>query len=128
MITDLNRAAALIRERAQASLKYAGRDLWADMATLDPDNDGWIVCEQRQPDVDWDTTVAVLPYDYEGHGARHIASWHPVVALAVADWLDAEADSHSHSITGTTVAIGDLPGMDNTPAMRLARTYLGEPA
>lgn len=46
--------------------------------------------------------------------AAHIASWHPAVALAVADWLDAEVD---------------LAGLEvetvMTAALAVARAYLG---
>jgi hypothetical protein len=48
---------------------------------------------------------------YEEANARHIASWHPVVALAVADWLDAE-DAHQFGPT--------------EQAINVARAYLGE--
>ena len=50
---------------------------------------------------------------YRDHAdAAHIASWHPVVALAVADWLDHEA----------TTAFELIPSEE---ALVVARAYLG---
>jgi hypothetical protein len=45
---------------------------------------------------------------------RHIASWHPVVALAVADWLDEAAESWR---LGTDLSL---------EALAVAQAYLGE--
>jgi hypothetical protein len=50
--------------------------------------------------------------------AEHIASWHPLVALAVADWLDAE---YRHSKADYP---SDIECVDNLPLM-VARAYLG---
>ena len=49
--------------------------------------------------------------------AEHVASWHPLVALAVADWLDTEAE----------IAGRGLPDESGSvyPALRVARIYLG---
>lgn len=67
----LRRAAAAMRERAEAV-------------------DGWYSAAA------WATThpfsLPIEPAD-----AEHIASWHPAVALAVADWLDATAERHHPS-------------------------------
>ena len=46
--------------------------------------------------------------------AEHIASWHPVVALAVADWLTYVADTHDETACPAMVA-----------AEQVARAYLG---
>jgi dethiobiotin synthetase len=45
---------------------------------------------------------------------------------AVATWLDAEAQSHIH-VKGDDepTMTYDLPGMDNSPAVLVARAYLG---
>ncbi len=48
--------------------------------------------------------------------AVHIASWHPAVALAVADWLDRYA--------GVTDRNPELA--PNSPALDVARAYLSE--
>lgn len=57
--------------------------------------------------------------------AEHIASWHPAVALAVADWLDAQADYHEtlqqHGARGLR-ADGQVPN-----AFTVARAYLNTP-
>jgi hypothetical protein len=47
--------------------------------------------------------------------ASHIASWHPVVALAVADLLDEAAEMHDKT---------PCPAAD--AAVTVARAYLGE--
>lgn len=51
--------------------------------------------------------------------AEHIASWHPGVVVLVADWLDDYA-------SWLTVFKDTTRTVDNCPALRLARTYLGE--
>lgn len=58
--------------------------------------------------------------------AEHIASWHPVIALAVADLLDAMSEAHIH-IPGSDSEklVYDMPGMENSPAMKVADAYLG---
>ncbi len=79
----------------------------------------------------------------------HIASWHPAVALAVADWLDAEATASDALALFSTVASEiveyDMRGAAITvsksddgaismradtcaPALAVARAYLGESA
>jgi hypothetical protein len=59
------------------------------------------------------------PRNHDGPTARadseHIASWHPAVALAVADWLDYVADAHDETA---------CPAM--SAAEQVARAYLGE--
>lgn len=55
-------------------------------------------------------------FDDAEPNAEHIASWHPAVALAVADWLEEEADAWSEE------------GGDGLPYFRaymVAVTYLG---
>ena len=90
---ELREAARLMRERGRRALADLSDFAWTAGPTIDPDNNGWYVALDY--DVDgYDTTVAQLPYDYEGDTAQHVASWHPTVALAVADVLDAFADGH----------------------------------
>lgn len=52
----------------------------------------------------------------------HIASWHPAVALAVADWLDAEAEAVDFQVSVTPA----YRMRDNDEALVVARAYLGE--
>lgn len=103
----LRRAAALMRERAEAATWTAapwGVDeigaVWAQEADGQP-----IPISSRSTDAD----------------AEHIASWHPAVALAVADWLDAEAESHRADL------VGPFPSAccRMSQALAVARAYLG---
>jgi hypothetical protein len=77
----LREAAALMRERAEA-------------ATPGP----WMRAEPwdravGQVDGPWVAETTALGQATAAN-AEHIASWHPAVALAVADWLDAVAAVH----------------------------------
>ena len=103
----LRRAASLMRERAEEATEgpwttWADPKPGIDKAAVetawtrgDPDDGGSLV-------TDW----CDLP------DAEHIASWHPAVALAVADWLDA-----------TAARIEEIH-----EALTVARAYLGESA
>ena len=61
--------------------------------------------------------TAVLPVKAD---AEYIASMHPAVALAVADWLDNEA-----AATELVAAEGPALGLPTRAAVALARAYLG---
>lgn len=55
--------------------------------------------------------------------ARHAASWHPGVALAVADWLE-----HVVARSQTRISLGGKPGpvwSHERDALAVARAYLG---
>lgn len=114
----LRRAASLMRERAEGAGLAWGADPWTA---------GEVGYDDRQG----------LTHDVHAGGAlvaatgceelaEHIASWHPAVALAVSDLLDAAAHQW----------IPDPHGADETccccPHQRqsvdLARAYLGEQA
>lgn len=105
----LREAAALMRERA-------------DSATTGP----WKFPHRGFPGVV--TSRAGNLWSSSGKGrcgqinhepdAEHIASWHPAVALAVADLLD----QFARAAIGTT-SYGDLPFEDNVAD--IARAYLG---
>lgn len=79
----LRRAAALMRERAEAATTHTPWQLlpldddyappWT-VASTHPEGERTYVCQEAR------------------HAGEHIASWHPAVALAVADWLDEAAD------------------------------------
>lgn len=104
MSIDLRRAAYLMRERANA----VGEGPWESYPLPDAGPNRWTM-----------TGVGVAGDDM-GHrtetmfrpDAEHIASWHPAVALAVADWLDAEFDH---------------PWGPTFEAITVAETYLGQP-
>lgn len=58
--------------------------------------------------------------------ATHIASWHPVVALAVADWLDHAADIENDDDDDAGDMGCDCPYCKGIPlAIAVARAYLG---
>ena len=122
----LREAARLMRERALTARRNVMDAGWKPGPTLDPDNNGWYVA-MDVPDADWDTTVAHLPYDYEGETAPHIASWHPAVALAVADWLDAKADQDDKGTCDDPRGCCNLCEHDygHIAALAVATAYLG---
>ena len=114
----LRRAAALMRERAEAATPGP----W--QVTEDVDTGERFVYDTRRTELaqvaEWSTGLG---------NPRHIASWHPAVALAVADWLDATA----HRVDmGKPRRGGVAPGRNNhswrgsREALKVARAYLGE--
>ena len=111
----LRRAADRMRERAEAA--RAGRWTTAHSA-LQPDLRlvvaGWESEPRRVA-----ACAGSLP---EGNGANaaHIASWHPAVALTVADWLDYIAETCEDPYYREN--LDDLV----RPALAVARAYLGE--
>src|SRR5690349_8101308 len=90
MSADLLReAAALMRSRAEGAT--GGR--WVvsgDGIYVNPDwtDEGWLTYDALVAEVSDSPDEAVTEDD-----AEHIASWHPAVALAVADWLDDHAET-----------------------------------
>lgn len=100
----------------------------ADTATPGPwtslDNGDRLIHEHDDGSDDF-TYVVDEPMS-SGANAAHIAAWHPSVALAVADWLDATAakSEELNDLLGvTTQPVGD-PVWD--AAVLVARAYLGE--
>jgi hypothetical protein len=96
----LRRAAALMRERAEAAEASLTPDWWEAHA------------------LDWLTGASGVP-----SLAAHIASWHPAVALAVADWLD-EAAALIAAAFNPEGLVEHRP--DLRAALAAARAYLGE--
>ena len=92
----LREAAVLMRERAEAATD--GGFGWR-LADLPDANEVWA----NRDAAGWDafmvaTTATRLNLGPGAQGfadAVHIASWHPLVALAVADWLDDIATRHA---------------------------------
>lgn len=120
-VEQMRLSAALMRGRALRALEDIPEQRWIARPAHDPNNNGWEVASDI-PDADgWDTTLARLTYDYEGHTSPHIASWHPVVAMAVADWLEKQADM-SDSGNG----IPAMSGRGYEQALAVARAYLGK--
>jgi len=114
----LRRAAALMRERAEAATPgpwLAGLGAYVEI-----------------PEGDEEPSIA----DTWGHrgNAEHIASWHPAIALAVADWLDtAGADLWAHGPlcecgSGCLDCDDDMWQPHVRRALAVARAYLGADA
>lgn len=103
----LRRAASLMRERAEAATPGP----WTEDEIL-----GCACCRA----VRWDHRTRVL--DASDNDTPHIASWHPAVALAVADWLENSATTiEGLADVGSSVVVP--PG-----CYAVARAYLGESA
>ena len=117
----LREAAALMRERAEA----AGGAAWfvRREASEMPD----VVSDCEGESCDGCGIVAAMVADED---AEHIASWHPAVALAVADLLDSlatraeqVADTVASAERAERLAVENIPGYAD--AVTLARAYLG---
>jgi len=125
----LREAAALMRERAEVATEFGHGwrigeheslglcEVWADHGA-----GGWNASMVA-------TTLTRLNPDprLEAHAdAEHIASWHPVVALAVADWLEKTAAEHE-SDSGNPRVDDFFAAFDTAPdiaALAVARAYL----
>lgn len=94
----LRRAASLMRERAEAATKGP----WTTDVGLIISNPG--------PNAKYVADCYDEP-EASADDAKHVASWHPAVALAVADLLD-------------EIASGELPLA--TTVASVAHAYLGE--
>lgn len=104
MSADLLReAAALMRERAEAATPSP----W--LADVKDDGRAWVFI--------YDEMDSLSLHGYP-NDAEHIASWHPAVALAVADWLDRIAWTWEFEPTLQGRVGGD-------EALAVARAYLG---
>jgi hypothetical protein len=110
--STLRAAAALIRQRAH--------DASASPWTVDsgPEEGADVICWLEDDDPDYNgTAVAAADICYGACNepdAAYIASWHPTVALAVADLID------------TILKVGPVDGGAEWDAtVNLARTYLG---
>lgn len=113
----LRDAATLMRERAEVCV------------------DGW---GMKHTPESWRETYEVgVDYDQD---APHIASWHPAVALAVADWLedvaimgrcdDCSYSAETCSLAKATGSIACCPDCQHPSrrALTVARVYLGRDA
>jgi hypothetical protein len=128
MSADLRRAAALMRERANRAApgRWYPSDqpesMWDVESVSDAEPAGIAVAAATAQ------TGACVQED-----AEHIASWHPAVALAVADLLDAEAarverdNAHLVSQHGEDGG-GVVHVAPSAHCAYLARAYLGESA
>ena len=127
----LRRAAALMRERAKAASPapwwvHDANDCdvwWGDQAAVRAvDQDARALrplMTDAEVEATWDRASTVIGNDVDrAEDAEHIASWHPAVALAVADWLEADATIIERHDLDVTVS----------QALAVARAYLGEAA
>lgn len=112
----LRRAAALMRQRA--THEAVPEESWY----VEMDDDSGEECRVHasnadEPRLPWDVAREVPSREL----AEHIASWHPAVTLAVADWLGGVA------IALETGDPDDLLGFgETTAAFKVACAYLGE--
>lgn len=118
----LRKAAALMRERAD--LPWGLDSEWEA-------NGIWVRRRSRNPKIGYpghaEGTVSTFTEEDGGLNAServatHIASWHPAVALAVADWLDHDAEVwEQYEKQGQ-----GLPFARRQRSLAVARAYLGE--
>lgn len=113
----LRRAAALMRARAEKASpgRYGFTSKWTTPTTMLTriTQAGRAVAEARGP--------GDSLYDL-----HHLSYWHPAVALAVADWLDAQADDLDSFVDGQEGWVTDKWKAANTAALAVAAAYLGE--
>jgi hypothetical protein len=112
-VEEIRRAAALMRERAQAATpgpSWRRNSMVVQVRPIDPPTDSNRVRSG-------DKNIALVGTVAD---ATHIASWHPAVALAVADGLDEDADELESAYAD---------GFDNAwlygKTLAVARAYLG---
>lgn len=102
----LREAARLMRERAEDATPGE----WVQNGFEYDDID-----DSFTYDIGMSGTASTLGYAYTKGDAEHIASWHPTVALVVADWLEHAANAY-HSEFASLSFAGEL---------QVARAYLG---
>ena len=118
----LRRAAALMRERAEATVDMQGGD-WRAVEYEGTEWAGPSYCIENGEGQPLFDEIGNGPDEARRALAEHIASWHPAVALAVADWLDSVVDAvdGTRPSGGSTIAI-----VDERHALTIARTYIGQ--
>lgn len=117
-VETLRRAAALMRERAEAATPSPWRAVGDQLRATAADaliEDNILVAYATGHDHRLGIKKSGAAPD-----AEHAASWHPDVALAVADWLDLTADFEPQ----WAISRGLQPVAQR--ALAVARTYLGE--
>jgi hypothetical protein len=121
-VEEIRRAAALMRERAQAAMPGP----WWSFTKYIAAPVGKCTCAGPFPDgTPHEPHCGLEPFaEADPPSAEHIASWHPAVALAVADWLDAAAELQDHweQIT-VDIARRARPAL-TFEAKKVARAYL----
>lgn len=93
-VEQMREAARLIRQRAEAAKGRAPLP-WRQTISDSESPTGVGICEDhRQAEPMWPCENCWAIETWSEPVAEHIASWHPGVALLVADWLEAEADGY----------------------------------
>lgn len=114
----LRRAAALMRERAEAVVTWA-----TDHPEESGGPDAWFtpmfIANAFAAHAPGDTHDPELREGWTLDG-DHYASWHPTVALAVADWLEGVASRYNTRYPANAARAGWNDALD------VARAYLGE--
>ena len=117
----LREAAAKMRERATGA-----NDAWGD-GRWTTGEVGWSVRQGLTYDVHLGGSLVTAAGCEEL--AEHIASWHPAVALAVADWLEAIANRideiHDSLPFSAQLTLTSLNVTAVEQAVSVARAYLG---
>lgn len=110
----LRRAAALMRERAEAATSGPWSVGPYHQLTSVLTEDGGLTI----------ASVGAPHHPFVRADADHIASWHPAVARAVADWLDRKAErAEDMWLTHGQ----QMRGPEWLDALAVARAYLGDP-
>lgn len=115
-------AAQIMRARAEA----ANRGPWAATKTADRSLINYDVWGWTEHEQDYGEPLAL---DVGQNNALHMASWHPLVALAVAAWLESWAevevsehgphtDDWAHALKIARAYFGDDEGEDDEPEFR----------
>lgn len=110
-VETLRKAAALMRERAQAATQ--GR--WETHGDGWPGSTSWVRSDSGE-----EVVFSEYYRPTDGPDGVHIASWDPTVALLVADGLEAHADTVEAM---SQFAGGPVPAR---PWLAVARAYLRE--
>ena len=119
---ELREAARLMRERAEAAAESSPAPWVVDseVASRLPAPYGVVFLD------DEGSPISVVE-SYSWAEVTHVASWHPAVALAVANWLEEEAGSEEEArrtaLPGLEGFLDAFPDMD--AALAVARAYLG---
>lgn len=124
---ELREAARLMQERAEAATEGP----WDAMVL---GSEGYLVLRSNGTVRDRGRhrvgRFGLKDWDSDKADAEYVASMHPLVALAVADWLDSAAGRYDeiaagpYGPAGAAFVAGDAGG-DTDPAVAVARTYLG---
>lgn len=121
----LREAAALMRERAEGAADRSPSP-WL-LGTEDPTGKVFAAGVVTLTDHNEELSVAE---GFSAQECQHIASWHPAVALAVADWLDATAAEHESDAVDPRLCefFAEFNTAADIAAITVATAYLGQEA